>query len=252
MANLLILILGWCIGSFLNVVIYRLPRGLSVVWGRSFCPKCKKKISWFDNVPLVSFILLKGHCRFCRSPISIRYPVVELLTGVLFVLASKPYLSNLSYLGIAEVGLTLVLFSSLIAIFFIDLEHQIIPDQILLPVIVLFVLRSLLTTNYWLLATGLGAALFLFLIWAITKGKGMGLGDVKLAFLLGLFLGWPKIVFAFYVAFLTGAVAGIILVLSGKAKLKGKIAFGPFLISAALVSFLWGDKILNWVGKLLF
>ncbi len=238
--------IGLLIGSFLNVVIYRLPRKLSIVWGRSFCPKCKKKISWFDNVPLVSFILLKGHCRHCHSPISIRYPVVELLTGVLFVLALS------SYLGIAQAGLTLILFSSLIAIFFIDLEHQIIPDEILLPVTALFILRSLFTASYLLLAIGLASSLFLFLIWLITKGKGMGLGDVKLAFLMGLVLGYPKIILAFYLAFLTGAIVGVILIIVGKAKFGQRIAFGPFLVLATLISCLWGEKILSLVERFLF
>jgi prepilin signal peptidase PulO-like enzyme (type II secretory pathway) len=247
--RLIILIGGLAVGSFLNVVIYRLPRKLSVVWGRSFCPRCKKKVSWFDNVPLLSFILLKGRCRACHSPISWRYPVVELLTAVLFVLGARPYLSNLR---IAELGLTLILFSSLVVIFFIDLEHQIIPDEILLPVIVLFFLRSLLTSNYWLLAAALGASLFLFLIWFVTKGKGMGFGDVKLAFLMGLVLGFPKIVVAFYLAFLTGAIIGVILILVKKARFGQKIAFGPFLAAATVITFLWGEKIFSFTQKLLF
>jgi prepilin signal peptidase PulO-like enzyme (type II secretory pathway) len=246
--------LGLLAGSFLNVVIYRLPRKLSVVWGRSFCPRCKKKISWFDNLPLLSFILLKGRCRHCRSPISWRYPVVELLTGVLFVLGVLRLgdLSSLNYLKIAELGLTLILFSALVVIFFIDLEHQVIPDEILLPVIFLFLLSKISASPFNTFLPAAGASLFLFLIWAVTRGRGMGLGDVKLAFLMGLVLGFPKVVVAFYLAFLTGAIIGVILILVKKARFGQKIAFGPFLAAATVVTFLWGEKIFSFTQKLLF
>ncbi len=252
---LFIFLLGLVVGSFLNVLIYRLPRQLSVVWGRSGCPHCRKKIAWFDNIPLLSFLLLKGRCRACHSPISWRYPAVELLTAVLFALGTRVYLSglsDLSYLRIAELSLTLILFSALIAIFFIDLEQQIIPDSILLPVIVLFFLHSLLTANYWPLVAAFSASLFLWLIWALTRGQGMGLGDVKLAFLMGLSLGFPKIIVAFYLAFLTGAVIGVILILVKRARFGQKIAFGPFLAAATIITVLWGEKIFALAQKLLF
>jgi len=244
----LFFVFGLCVGSFLNVVIYRLPRGISLLRPRSFCPKCKKKIAWFDNIPLFSFALLKGRCRSCRSPISWRYPLVELITGVLFVLA----LGKLGELGVLDLVLTLILFSAMIAIFFIDLEHRLIPDQILFPLIFLFFIRSLLSADYWLLVAGLGAALFLFLIFALTGGRGMGLGDVKLAFLMGLVLGFPKIIVAFYIAFLTGAFIGIILILVKKARFGQQIAFGPFLAFSTLVALLWGEKILKLAQNFLF
>lgn len=255
-------VLGLTIGSFLNVLIYRIPKGLGFVKGRSFCPRCKRKISWFDNIPLLSFALLKGRCRACHSPISWRYPAVELLTGVLFVLGAEGVLGRLGglgKLGAIEIVLTWVLFSALIAIFFIDLEHQVIPDEILLPVIFLFLLSKVfaspLTTYYLLLTTLLpafGASLFLLLIWAFTRGRGMGLGDVKLAFLMGLVLGYPKVIVAFYLAFLTGAIVGVILILVKKARFGQKIAFGPFLAAATIITFLWGEKILSLAQKFLF
>ncbi len=243
--RLIIFVFGLVTGSFLNVVIYRLPRGLGFVRGRSFCPRCKRKISWFDNVPLMSFMLLKGHCRFCSKPISWQYPLVELLTGVLFYLS---YLSHLNFLSYP-------LFCGLIVVFFIDLEHQIIPDEIVVPFSVLFLVFFLITdfqlliTNY--LITGIVSFLFLYSIYLLTKGKGMGFGDVKLAFLMGLSLGFPKIVVAFYLAFLTGAFFSIILILLGKAKLKQKIAFGPFLVFSTIVSFLWGKEIVLLAEKVL-
>jgi len=248
---------GLGVGSFLNVVIYRLPRRLSVAWGRSFCPHCRKKIAWFDNIPLLSFLFLKGRCRACRSPISWRYPTVELLTAVLFVLGFGQFvqLGQLRMAAIGELLLTWILFSGLIVIFFIDLEHQIIPDEIILPVAGLFLIFWLivnpqsLITNY--LISGLGASLFLLLIWALTKGRGMGLGDVKLAFLMGLSLGFPKIIIAFYLAFLTGATIGVILILVKKARFGQKIAFGPFLAAATIITVLWGEKIFGLAQKLL-
>lgn len=245
--NFTVFFLGLCVGSFLNVLIYRMPRGLGFVKGRSFCPKCKNKLSWFDNLPLVSFVLLKGKCRYCRKTISWKYPAVELLTGTVFLLSYLSSLSCLSYL----------LFAGLIVVFFIDLEYQIIPDEVILPLAVLFIVQGIieiilspLNTNFLILNTffpAIGSFLFLYSIYLITKGKGMGFGDVKLAFLMGLVLGWPKIIVAFYLAFLTGAIIGIILILLRKAKLKQKIAFGPFLVLGTMIAYLWGDKIINFI-----
>jgi len=241
----IVLALGLVIGSFLNVVIYRLPRGLGFVRGRSFCPKCKHKVNWFDNVPVISFLILKGHCRFCGKRISWQYPLVELLTGVLFYLS---YLSHLSFLSCLFI-------CGLIVIFFVDLEHQIIPDEIVIPLSILFLVYFLMTnpqlliTNY--LITALISFLFLYFIFLLTKGKGMGFGDVKLAFLMGLVLGFPKIVVAFYLAFLTGAFVGVILILLSRAKLKQKIAFGPFLVFGTIFSLLWGEKIVTLAEKVL-
>jgi len=215
------------------------------VRGRSFCPKCKHKVNWFDNVPVISFLILEGRCRFCGKSISFQYPLVELLTGALFYLSYLSHLSFLSYL----------LICGLVVIFFVDLEHQIIPDEIVIPLSILFLVYFLMTnpqlliTNY--LITALISFLFLYFIFLLTKGKGMGLGDVKLAFLMGLVLGFPKIVVAFYLAFLTGAFVGVILILLSRAKLKQKIAFGPFLVFGTIFSLLWGEKIVTLAEKVL-
>ena len=243
--RIIFFVLGLVIGSFLNVVIYRLPRGLGFVRGRSFCPKCKHKVNWFDNVPVISFLILKGRCRFCGGKISWRYPLIELLAGALFYLSYLSHLSFLSYL----------LICGLVVVFFIDLEHQIIPDEIVIPLSILFLVYFLMTnpqlliTNY--LITALISFLFLYFIFLLTKGKGMGFGDVKLAFLMGLVLGFPKIVVAFYLAFLTGAFVGVILILLSRAKLKQKIAFGPFLVFGTIFSLLWGEKIVTLAEKVL-
>ncbi|RJR25464.1 prepilin peptidase [Candidatus Microgenomates bacterium] len=243
---------GLSIGSFLNVLIYRLPRNIPFVFKRSFCPKCRKKISWFDNVPLFSFFILKGLCRQCHSPISWRYPLVELLAAGFFVLVFSQ-IGQISTIGLI---LSLILFSGLIVIFFIDLEHQIIPDKIVLPLCLIYFIYYLVT-DYWLLVTNhLPSAVVSFLLFLslflITKGKGMGFGDVKLSFLMGLVLGFPKVVIAFYIAFLTGAFLGIILILVKKAKFGKPIAFGPFLVFGTTLSYLWGEKIIKTLEKLLF
>jgi len=168
-----------------------------------------------------------------------------LLAGALFYLSYLSHLSFLSYL----------LICGLVVIFFVDLEHQIIPDEIVIPLSVLFLGYRLLTNIQYLISnfliTGIVSFLFLYLIHLLTKGKGMGLGDVKLAFLMGLVLGFPKIVVAFYLAFLTGAFVGVILILLSRAKLKQKIAFGPFLVFGTIFSLLWGEKIVTLAEKVL-
>jgi len=221
-----IFILGLCFGSFANVLNWRLPRGLSI-GGRSVCDNCKNKISWFDNIPLFSFIILRGRCRHCRSKISLRYPFVELLTAVIFVLLYLKF--GLSY----QTFFLAVLSPILISIFFIDLDQQIIPDELVFAGIALSFLFNFSFNN--LLSGFLGAA-FLMLLHLITKGKGMGLGDVKLAILGGMILGLANLFTWFFWAFLTGAVIGCILILTKKYGLKSKIAFGPFLIFALFLT----------------
>lgn len=251
-------ITGLCIGSFLNVIIYRMPRNLPFVRGRSYCPKCRKKISWYDNIPLLSFLRLKGRCRNCHQKISYRYPLVEFLTGILFILGAESVLEKSAGLGILEI-LAIVriwlIISAFVAVFFIDLEWQIIPDQIVFPAILINFFLSLATSYRALITNLLPAAvisaLFFYLLHWLTRGKGMGLGDVKLAFLIGLILGFPLTVVGLYLAFLTGAITGVILILAGKVKFKQKIAFGPFLSLSTVAVLLWEEKIL-WFLKSFF
>jgi leader peptidase (prepilin peptidase)/N-methyltransferase len=236
-------LLGLAIGSFINCLIYRLNHGMSPLKGRSICPKCKHQLTWYDNIPLLSFALLKGRCRYCQKRISPFYPAVELSTGLLTILVGlkSPYL--LPYY--------LLIFWALIAIFFSDLQYQTIPDEVVYPAIginliflVLFRPEMLLAN---VLASLLAAAFFIFLV-LITKGKGMGWGDVKLVALMGLFLGPSLGTSALFLAFLTGALVGAILVLAGKKKLKDKIAFGPFLSGATMVVFFLSDKVITWLS----
>ncbi len=247
--------LGLSIGSFLNVLIYRLPRSISPIKGTSFCPKCKKKILWYDNIPLLSFILLRGKCRFCHSPISWQYPLVELLTGVLFVsvaLFLSPvqdyWITGLLDNWIIDLLVYWFLISTFIVIFFTDLRHQIVPDEVVYPAMGIGLIRqmSLIGEGGSYLLSGLGAGGFFLILHLLTRRKGMGLGDVKLAILMGLVLGFPKIIVALYLAFLTGALVGVILILARKKKFGEHIPFGPFLSGATIIALFWGEEIMTW------
>jgi len=254
---LLIFFLGLVFGSFVGVLTWRLPRGKQFLLGRSICPHCKHQIAWFDNIPLVSFLALKGRCRHCRARISRRYPAVELALGVLFVLLYLRLLSCPSPETVCLISSTyalpgiLFLFFVLLlnlSIFVIDLERRIIPDELvfagLATLTVLLVLGPQHAFYLRLFAAFLAALLLLALNIA-TKGKGMGLGDVKYALFGGLFFGWPLSLVWLLTAFLTGALAAIILILTDKAGMKDKIAFGPFLAISFVIVMFFGERILG-------
>lgn len=233
---LFVFFIGLCLGSFSNVLIWRIPKGLSI-GGRSVCRKCRNKISWFDNIPLLSFVLLYGKCRNCKSKISLRYPLVELLTGFIFLFIYLKF--AYSY----ETLFFLLLSPILISIFFIDLNHQIIPDELVFAgIIIVFLYRLLFPVNnsfYTAIFAGFLSSFVLLVLHLITKGKGMGLGDVKFAILGGMMVGLNHVFFWFFMAFLTGAVIGCILILTKRYGLKSKIAFGPFLILALFLTILY-------------
>jgi prepilin signal peptidase PulO-like enzyme (type II secretory pathway) len=246
---LFLLILGFVLGSFLNVLADRLPNEKSIL-GRSKCDNCKKTLKAKDLIPIVSFLYLQGKCRYCHSPLSYQYLFAEILTGVMFVVT---YL----FVGLESIPnlvFSLVIVSSLIAIFFADLRYGIIPDEILaVAVIASFIWLGIFQQDLFInhLLSGIGAFLFFLMIFLLTRGRGMGFGDVKLAFLLGLFLGFPDIVLALYIAFLTGGIVGIILILWKKKKLKSSVAFGPFLILGTIISFFLSPQIIPEVMALL-
>lgn len=249
-------LLGLTVGSFLNVLIDRLPKEEKFFWGRSHCDSCRHKLSWYDLIPVVSWLFLNRRCRYCRHFISFQYPLVELTTGVFFVLipawvtswcrnVPNCYIDILLYCYIA---------CSLIVVFFTDLKYQIIPDKVVFPAILIALLYFLFSIPHLAFVhflASFGAGGFFLILLILTKGKGMGLGDVKLAFLIGLFLGWPKIAVSLYLAFLTGAALGVILILRGKKKFGEPIPFGPFLIGGTWVALFWGEKIIELAAKML-
>lgn len=262
-------IFGTCVGSFLNVCIWRLPRDKSIVTPRSYCPHCSAPIRGYDNIPLISYFALKGRCRNCGGRISPRYFTVELLTGILFVLFYSNYYSHPGKLLIY-----LFLTSALIAITFIDFAHKLIPDRITYPGIVVGLLASLVVKHQApfiffhipMVDSFIDSLLGLFagggILWAIailSKG-GMGGGDIKLGAMIGAFLGWQPTLLTLFLAFFIGAIVGIILIVlklftSKSPKLAWKkrkefIPFGPYLALGALVTILKGPTITDWYFRI--
>ena len=229
--DLYLFIFGLVFGSFIAALTYRFFLGISNFKGRSFCDDCKKQIEWYDNIPLLSFLFLGGKCRYCHKKISPRYFLIEIVTGI-------------GFLVIGLQVMPLILFCLMEIIFIIDFEHQIIPD-VFIFIGIIIAIYNLQFTIYNSLLSGFICASFLLLIHIFTKGRGMGLGDVKFAVLGGMIVGLTFSWVWLFLAFLTGAVIGIILILVRVAGLKSKIAFGPFLVAAIPITLLWGPKILE-------
>lgn len=234
-------ILGTAVGSFLNVLIDRLPKGRSIL-GRSKCDFCKKQLQPQDLMPIVSFLMLKRRCRFCKKELSWQYPLVELTTGVLFVLTVQlPH--DLSPVELFRTIIMLGIVSSLIVVFFADLKYQIIPDELQISFFIFALLLQVAAGSVWntlpaSLVDGLLVSAPILFLYLLTRGKGMGFGDVKLAFVMGFFLKLAGGFTALYLAFILGAAVGIFLLLWGGKKLKSKIAFGPFLVLGTLIQLL--------------
>ena len=246
-------VLGTICGSFLNCVIYRLEVSKSFLKGRSYCPHCKHILDWRDLIPIFSFFILRGKCRYCHKPISLQYPLVELATGLLFVFTTynlQPITYNLKIL--LNLGYQLLVVSCLVIIFVYDLKHYIIPDKVIYPAIIFALIFNFFTHQKFgggfnnTILSAFGAAAFFLTIVLISRGKWMRIGDIKLAFLMGLFLGWPKILVALFFAFFTGAIIGIGLILAKKKKLKSEVPFGPFLVTGTFIALFWGQVLIDW------
>jgi leader peptidase (prepilin peptidase) / N-methyltransferase len=238
----LALLVGLLIGSFLNVVIARLPEGRSILRPRSACLRCGTPLLWYDNIPIVSFLALRGRCRACGRAISWRYPIVEAATGALFALAFVVF-------GPAPEFVVAALFmAALVAITGIDLDHQIIPDVITLPGILVGVAANLVTGRVsWIesiLGVLVGGGIFLVIILA-SRG-GMGGGDMKLGAMLGAFLGWKLGLLALLLGVLAGGTVALGLLVLGRKGRKEAIPFGPFLALGGAISMLWGEIVLRW------
>jgi prepilin signal peptidase PulO-like enzyme (type II secretory pathway) len=239
--NLFIFLLGLAVGSFLNCIIYRLEKNESFLKGRSYCPNCHHTLAWQDLIPIFSFLILRGKCRYCGKKISLQYPLVELSTGILFVL-----IFNVAAFDLRTIYY-LIISCFLVIIFIYDLKHYIIPDKVIYPAIALTSIFNFkfLIFKYSILSA-FGSAAFFLLIFSISRGKWLGFGDVKLGFLMGLFLGFPKILVALFFAYLIGAIIGIGLVLAKKKTLKSEVPFGPFLVTGTFIALFWGNQLINW------
>ncbi len=261
---LLIFIFGLLIGSFLNCVIYRLETGGSFLKGNSFCPNCKHLLAWRDLIPILSFLILKGKCRYCGEKISWQYPLVELFTGLIFISIFNFQFSIFNEFSIFNFLKLIYCWATsafLIVIFVYDLRHYLIPDKIIYPAIATalifnfhppaggLIFNQFSIFNYSILSA-FGAALFFLMIVLISRGKWMGVGDIKLAFLMGLLLSFPNILVALFLAFFIGAIIGVGLILAGKKTLKSEVPFGPFLVAGTFLALFWGQSILNWYLKM--
>ncbi len=247
MWHIVSIIFGALVGSFLNVCIIRLPKEESIVWPGSHCPHCRKSIRFYDNIPLISYILLKGKCRHCNGPISIQYPLIEGITALGSLILFMKFGPSLSFL----IYFTFV--AALIVITVIDLYHQIIPDVISLPGIGVGLLASLVLPQFTFFDSLIGFLLgggSLFLVatlyqW-LFKREGMGGGDVKLLAMIGAFLGWKAVILTILLGSLIGSIIGIIImVLKGK-DFKYAIPFGPFLSLGAVIALFYGPEIVSW------
>jgi leader peptidase (prepilin peptidase)/N-methyltransferase len=242
-----VFLLGAILGSFLNVCIVRLPKHESLIRPSSHCPHCNKPIKFYDNIPIVSYIILGGKCRFCKNPISLRYPMVEALTGLMSVALLMKYGPTVQFL------LFLLFSAALLVITFIDLSHQIIPDAISIPGILFGIGASFfIPTVSWLeslFGILVGGGLLLFIAtgykW-ITGRDGMGGGDIKLLAMMGAWLGWKAIPFIILASSLIGILVGGGSGLLLKKGLRAKIPFGPFLAIASLIYIFFGPEVIHW------
>lgn len=240
-------VVGLMFGSFFNVCIARLPRGESVVTPPSHCPKCNAPIQWYDNIPVVSFLVLGAKCRACREPISIRYPLVEITTAIAFVLQAIAFGDDPVLLASR-----LVLTSMLIVLFGTDYDTQRLPNVITLPGIVIGIAFSVFTPLgivSSLIGAALGAGILLAVRWSWRKLRGvdaMGLGDVKMLAMIGAFLGWQQVWVVLFFASLTGAIAGVLLTMRQGRSMQTRLPFGTFLALATYLASLVGERLLHW------
>ena len=243
---LVALLMGLCIGSFLNVVIYRLPRGQSLVSPGSRCPNCGYQLRWYDNVPVLSWVFLGGRCRQCRTRISAQYPIVEIITAMLFVLVV--WLTPLEPLLISR----LILVAILVALFGIDLEHQILPNTITLPGIAIGLMFSAIGPPGWkdaLIGAALGAGVLYGIAaayYAVRREEGLGMGDVKMLAMIGAFLGWKAVLVTLVLSSFSGAAIGMALIAAQRGGMKLALPFGTFLAVGALAALLVGEPLIAW------
>jgi leader peptidase (prepilin peptidase) / N-methyltransferase len=245
---ILLACVGAVVGSFLNVLIFRIPEGQSIVFPSSHCPKCGHAIRVYDNIPIISYLVLRGKCRDCHNKISIQYPIVEAITAVMSLLLFLKFGLSLKFLA------SFIFTSALIVITFIDLRHQIIPDVISLPGIPVFFFLAVFVMDLtvWESLLGIvigGGSLFAiaFLYEIITKREGMGGGDIKLLAMLGAFLGWKSLFFVLFASSLLGAVVGVAAMVMKGQDMKYAVPFGPFLSIAAVAYLFVGADVMNFL-----
>ncbi len=238
---------GLCVGSFLNVCIYRIPASKSIVYPGSTCPRCATAIRFYDNIPLISYLLLAGKCRHCKAKISVRYPLVELLGGLFALCVFLKF-------GLTIEALIYYAFIAvLLSITFIDIDHRIIPDVISIPGIVVFFLAAFaiptLTWKESLLGVLVGGGSLFLVAWVyhlLTKKEGMGGGDIKLLAMIGALIGWKGVLFSIFVSSATGTIVGLAAMLATRQNMKLAVPFGPFLAVGAITYIFFGPELIHW------
>jgi len=247
MIEFILFIFGACIGSFLNVCIYRLPHSKSIVYPPSACPGCDTPIQFYDNIPILSYLLLRGKCRRCQTVISIRYPLVELMVGLFAVCVYLKFGLTL------EALIIFFLIASLVVITFIDIDHRIIPDVISLPGIPLGFAASFflpaITYVDSLLGILVGGGSLLLVAWVyslITHKEGMGGGDIKLLAMIGAFVGWKGVLLTIFLSSAIGTLCGLMVMIRSGKNMKLAIPFGPFLAIGAMIYIFFGKALLFW------
>jgi leader peptidase (prepilin peptidase)/N-methyltransferase len=245
----LVFILGLIVGSFLNAVIFRLYSGESFLSGRSHCVNCGHTLAAYDLVPLFSFLFLGGKCRYCGKKISIQYPLVEFITGIVFVLVLLHYGLRITDYGF---WFQIIMACFLIVIAIFDFKHYLILDKVIFPALGLVVVYNIWQSNFWMgLLSGFGVAGFFLLQYLISKGKWIGFGDVKFGLLLGNLSLWPQSLLVLFLAYMIGAMVGIVLIATGKKDLGSKLPFGVFLSLSAIIVMLAGERIMSWYLNLI-
>jgi len=239
-------VFGALVGSFLNVCIYRLPLGTSIVWPASACPHCRREISWFENLPIVSYLALRGRCRTCREPIGMRYPIIEAITAAMFGAAWW-------YYGPSALLVSRLIFGcALIVLFAIDLEHHLLPNVITLPGIVVGFALSFFTEPGWAdsligIVVGGGSLLLMFYLYlAVRKREGLGMGDPKMLAMIGAFLGWKMTLVALMFASFAGSFFGLAMMATRRGSMESMLPFGCFLAVGAAVAATIGPSIVQW------
>lgn len=276
LVNAFVLAFGLIIGSFLNCLIWRLHKKETVL-GRSYCPHCRHQLAWYDNVPVLSYALLGGKCRYCRKPISMQYPAVELVTGLLFLAAflieaSRFQLTGDNFQfspiwGQAIFNFQLLrdwfVISVMVVVFIYDLRWYLILDKVTFPAMAVIIMSNLfaefglgadaavLGWRNWLISGIIGGSFFL-LQFIVTKGKGIGGGDLRLGLLMGLILGWQGLIVALFAAYFSGSIVGLSLIAAGKKQWGSKLPFGVFLAPATIVALFWGQPLWQWFARWLY
>jgi prepilin signal peptidase PulO-like enzyme (type II secretory pathway) len=255
-----IFVFGLLIGSFLNCVIWRLHKEEKIT-GRSYCPKCRHQLAWYENIPVFSFVFLRGKCGHCQGRISWQYPVVELITAILFSISfyanyeSRIMNYEFNYLFTIHNSLFIIqlfkywfLISVMIIIFVVDLRWYLILDIITLPACLIIFIVNILLGQSWinLLFSGIIGGSFFLIQFLISKGKWIGGGDIRMGLLMGLALGWPNIVLALMLAYFFGSIVGISLILIGQKKWGSQVPMGVFLSTGTIVTLFFGGRILAW------